>query len=40
LPNADLGYPVTLAAGDGSLATIYYAEIDGVTCIQMTRWRL
>jgi len=40
LPNANLGYPTTLASADGSLATIYYAEDEGVTCIQMTRWRL
>jgi BNR repeat-like domain len=40
LPNANLGYPVTLAAADRSLTTFYYAEDEGVTCIQATRWRL
>ena len=41
LPNKDLGYPVTLAAGTGELATFYYGQDEaGVTAIWLTRWRL
>jgi hypothetical protein len=41
LPGRNLGYPVTIAAGDGSLFTVYYGEdTDGVTCIMATRWQL
>jgi sialidase-1 len=40
LPNANLGYPITLAASDGSITTFYYAEDEGVTSIQAIRWRL
>jgi BNR repeat-like domain len=38
--NRNLGYPVTLVQTDGRLATIYYAEDEGVTSILMTRWSL
>jgi hypothetical protein len=41
LPGRNLGYPVTISAGDGSLFTVYYAEdVSGVTCIMATRWAL
>jgi hypothetical protein len=40
-PGKNLGYPVTIDGGDGSLFTVYYAEDrDGVTCIMATRWEL
>jgi BNR repeat-like domain len=41
LPGKNLGYPVTIDAGDGSLLTVYYGEdTDGVTCVMATRWRV
>lgn len=41
LPGKNLGYPVTIDAGDGLLFSAYYGEdADGVTCIMATRWRL
>ncbi len=41
LPNKDLGYPGTVAANDGALFTVYYAQDEnGVTCIQGTWWCL
>lgn len=41
LPGKNLGYPATIAGGDGLLFTVYYGEDgDGVTCIMATRWRL
>jgi BNR repeat-like domain len=41
LPGKNLGYPVTIDAGDESLFTVYYGEdTDGVTCIMATRWEL
>src|SRR5262245_6426542 len=41
LPGKNLGYPVTIAAGDGSLFSVYYGEdSDGVTSIMATRWEL
>jgi hypothetical protein len=41
LPNKNLGYPVTVPAGDGSLYTVYYGEDSaGITCIMATRWSL
>lgn len=41
LPGKNLGYPATIAPGDGTLFTVYYGEdTDLVTCIMATRWRL
>jgi hypothetical protein len=41
LLNKDLGYPCTILDSDCGLFTVYYGQdLDGVTCIQATRWRL
>lgn len=41
LPGKNLGYPVTLAARDGALLTVYYGEdLDGVTSIMSTQWSI
>lgn len=41
LPNRNLGYPVTIPAGNSELFTVYYAEDStGCTCIMGTRWSL
>jgi len=41
LPNKNLGYPATIAAGDGGYFTVYYGEDEtGCTCIMATHWRL
>ncbi|MCI0520501.1 MAG: glycoside hydrolase [Chloroflexi bacterium] len=41
LPNRDLGYPATVLTNDGDLFTVYYAQdVDGVTCIWGTRYKL
>lgn len=40
LPNRNLGYPCSIAAGNGKLFTVYYAEDStGCTCIMGTMWK-
>ncbi|MGH6933780.1 MAG: sialidase family protein [Dongiaceae bacterium] len=40
LPNKDLGYPCTIAAGPGEFFTVYYCQDErGITGIEGTWWR-
>lgn len=39
-PNWDLGYPATVELKDGSLLTVYYQNVDGVSRIVQRRWTL
>lgn len=39
-PNWDLGYPATVELKDGSLLTVYYQNVDGVSRIMQRVWRL
>ena len=36
----DLGYPVSLQLGDGSIYTVYYLTTGGVTHVAASRWEL
>jgi hypothetical protein len=41
LPNKNLGYPATIAAGENRYFTVYYGEDEtGCTCIMATHWCL
>ena len=39
-PNWDLGYPATVELKDGSLMTIYYQNVDGISRIMQRVWKL
>jgi len=39
-PNWDLGYPATVELKDGSLLTIYYQNVDGISRIMKRVWTL
>lgn len=39
-PSPDLGYPATVELSDGSLLTVYYENIDGVSHIVGRNWKL
>ena len=36
----DLGYPVSVQLPDGTILTVYYMTLAGVTHIAASRWRL
>lgn len=38
--NEDLGYPASVELKDGSILTLYYENVGGVSCIKQNIWRL